>query len=193
MAELRNNDSSANEEEPARGRPLTVYTIGHSTRTIEEFIGILQTYAIQQVVDVRRIPRSRTNPQFNEEAICRSLAEVHLRYHHLKALGGLRHTRPDSPNTGWRNASFRGYADYMLTPVFHEAFQQLIDLASTACTVIMCAEAVPWRCHRSLVADALMAHGVRVYDLFSRTSCKPHALPAMAHIHGDDIYYQEEA
>ena len=81
----------------------------------------------------------------------------------------------------------------MLTPVFHEAFQQLIDLASTACTVIMCAEAVPWRCHRSLVADALMAHGVRVYDLFSRTSCKPHALPAMAHIHGDDIYYQEEA
>ena len=87
MAELRNNDSSANEEEPARGRPLTVYTIGHSTRTIEEFIGILQTYAIQQVVDVRRIPRSRTNPQFNEEAICRSRAEVHLRYHHLKALG----------------------------------------------------------------------------------------------------------
>ncbi len=167
-----------------------IYTIGHSTRTIAEFITILQTYAIQQLVDVRTIPGSARNPQYNIETLRRSLAEVQISYYHHKDLGGLRHTRPDSPNTGWRNASFRGYADYMLTPEFHIALDQLIALSSTGKTAIMCAEALPWRCHRSLIADALTIRCVNVQEIFSATQCRPHILSAMAQVRDGEIYYE---
>lgn len=193
MAGQSDIDIAANRDVLAVDQPLTIYTIGHSTRPIEEFIGILQAYGLQQVVDVRRIPRSRANPQFSEEALGASLAGAQIGYQRLEALGGLRHSRADSPNTGWRNASFRAYADYMLTPVFHEALTQLMALASTSRTVIMCAEAVPWRCHRSLLADALTARGVTVFDLFSRTQRKLHVLPAMAHFRDGQIYYEQDA
>lgn len=192
MTEQPDNNKMANEEEPLIASPLTIYTIGHSTHPIEEFIGILQTYAIRQLVDVRSIPRSRTNPQFNKDVIGQSLADVNILYHHLDALGGLRHSRKDSPNMGWRNASFRGYADYMLTPAFHTGLEQLISLASTQSTAIMCAEAVPWRCHRSLIADALTIRNVQVYDIFSRTQAKPHKLNPMAQLRDGQLYYEEE-
>lgn len=178
------------EEGPAGGSPLEIYTLGHSTHTIVVFIAMLQTHAIQQLVDVRSIPGSARNPQFNIETLRRSLAEVQLSYYHLKDLGGLRHPRPDSPNTGWRNASFRGYADYMLTPAFHIALDQLIALSSTGKTVIMCAEAVPWRCHRSLIADALTIRCVTVQDIISNTQCRRHTLSAMAQVRDGEIYYE---
>ncbi len=174
---------------PAGSAPC-VYTVGHSTLPIGDFLGIIQAHGIEQVVDVRRMPRSRTNPQFNQDELSRSLAEAGIGYHHLEALGGLRRARPDSPNTGWRNASFRGYADYMLTDTFRRALDELIALAAARCTAIMCAEAVPWRCHRSLIADALVAQGLRVYDLIG-TTCRPHALSPMARLQPDgSIVYQ---
>ncbi len=166
-----------------------IYTIGHSTRTIAEFITMLQSHAIQQLVDVRTIPGYARNPQYNIETLRRSLAEVQLSYYHLKDLGGLRHARLDSPNTGWRNASFRGYADYMLTPAFHIALDQLIALSSTGKTVIMCAEALPWRCHRSLIADALTIRCVNVQDIISRNQCRPHILSSMAQVRNGEMYY----
>lgn len=189
MLETHEIDIVAGDEGSAPGRPL-IYTVGHSTRPIKELIDILQAYAILQLVDVRSIPGSSVNPQFNKNTFSRSLAEGQISYYHHQALGGLRHVQADSPNTGWRNASFRGYADYMLTPAFHTALEQLIALASTEYTVIMCAEAVPWRCHRSLIADALTVRGVIVYDLFSRTQCKPHILNPMAQVRDGQIIYQ---
>ncbi len=141
---------------------MTVSTVGHSTHPIDEFIGILQAHGIRRLVDVRTIPRSRRNPQFNRENLPGSLQSAGIEYHHMPGLGGLRHPRKDSMNTGWRNASFRGYADYMQTPEFGENLDRLIDLASDTATAIMCAEAVPWRCHRSLISDALAARDIPV-------------------------------
>src|SRR5579872_2571631 len=135
--------------------PRVLLTIGHSTHPIGEFIAILEAQGVDLLADVRTIPRSRHNPQFNRDALAASLAEAEMRYVPMPGLGGLRHARPDSPNTAWRNASFRGYADYMQTPEFTAAIEELIALGSDKQTAIMCAEAVPWRCHRSLVGDAL--------------------------------------
>src|ERR1039457_2367292 len=164
-----------------------VLTIGHSTRTLEEFIGLLQAHGVTCVVDVRTIPRSRHNPQFNKASLPRSLAKVGLGYVHLPGLGGLRHTHPDSVNVGWRNASFRGFADYMQTPEFEQGLQELIQLATRERIALMCAEAVPWRCHRSLIADALLVRGIRTEDIMSPTRRQVHTLTPFAKVRGTAI------
>ena len=166
-----------------------IFTVGHSTRTLDELVEILRAHGVERLVDVRTIPRSRHNPQFNRETLSKALHNRHLSYRHMKTLGGLRHARPDSTNTGWRNASFRGFADYMQTPAFGEALEKLLKLAEQKPTAIMCAEAVPWRCHRSLIADALTARGYKVRDIMSATSAKPHALMTMARVHDQQVTY----
>src|SRR4029077_8616526 len=143
------------------------YTVGHSTRTIEEFIALLKEQSIKRLVDVRTIPRSRHNPQFNRDELPKSLRGAHIGYTHMPELGGLRHARKDSSNTGWRNLSFRGFADYMQTPEFERALEKLIGMAARGRIAIVCAEAVPWRCHRSLIADALTARGIPVEDIIA--------------------------
>src|SRR5689334_6184726 len=133
----------------------TLYTIGHSTRTIEQFIALLKAHGIQTVVDVRTIPKSRHNPQFGQDMLSSALHEAGIEYTHLAKLGGLRRAASDSVNTGWQNFSFRGYADYMATDAFKEGLEELKAVAEKRRVAILCAEAVPWRCHRSLIADAL--------------------------------------
>ncbi len=157
-----------------------IYTIGHSTRTLEEFVSSLRGFGIQRVVDVRTIPRSRHNPQFDRATLATSLRNRRLGYRHMKGLGGLRHPRTDSENLGWRNLSFRGFADYMQTPDFSEALAQLIALATEKPTVIMCAEAVPWRCHRSLIADALLLRGFSVEHIMRLGVSRTHSLHPLA-------------
>ncbi|MCL5096939.1 MAG: DUF488 domain-containing protein [Candidatus Omnitrophica bacterium] len=166
-----------------------VLTVGHSTRTIEDFIRLLQAHSVTCVADVRTIPRSRHNPQFNAELLPQSLKKAGIRYVHLAGLGGLRHTTRMSPNTGWRNASFRGFADYMQTPEFENALEELLQLAGRGQVVLMCAEAVPWRCHRSLIADALLARGIRTEHIMSATSRQLHSLTPFARIEGLRITY----
>ena len=174
-------------------RSPLVMTIGHSTRTIDEFIGLLRAHAASQVVDVRTIPRSRHNPQFNKDSLPGSLKKAGVGYVHMPGLGGLRHAKHDSINMGWRNASFRGYADYMQTPEFAQALEELIKLAKQQRIVIMCAEAVPWRCHRSLIADALLVRGIRAEDITSPTRRTLHTLTPFAKVRGDTIAYPAEA
>jgi uncharacterized protein (DUF488 family) len=168
---------------------MTISTVGHSTHPIERFIGILQAHGIRRLVDVRTIPRSHRNPQFNREDLKVSLQAAGIDYFHLPGLGGLRHPRKDSINIGWRNTSFRGYADYMQTPEFGANLGHLMELASAAPTAIMCAEAVPWRCHRSLIADALMARGVEVLEVLSATKSQPHAMTDFAKVDGQSVTY----
>ena len=170
----------------------TLFTLGHSTLPIERFIAILQAYGIRRLVDVRTMPASRHNPQFNADALAASLAAQGIGYLHMPALGGLRHARKDSPNAGWRNASFRGYADYMQTDAFRDALESLVGLGRQSRTAIMCAEAVPWRCHRSLVADALTVRGVPVVEILSETGYRRHALTPFAHVEGTSITYPPE-
>ena len=167
----------------------SILTVGHSTRSIEEFISLLRTHKVRQVVDVRTIPRSRHNPQFNSEALMQCLKEAGIGYLHMGNLGGLRHARPDSQNTAWRNASFRGYADYMQTPEFDEALEKLIHVAGKRRTAIMCAEAVPWRCHRSLIADALVAHDLEVEEIIGPGPSRSHALTPWARVEGGRVTY----
>ena len=166
-----------------------IYTIGHSTLPIEKFLEMLAAYGIRQLVDVRTIPKSRRNPQFGQDQLAVSVEQRGIRYTHLPGLGGLRHARKDSINTGWKNASFRGYADYMQTPAFRENLGQLIELAAAGPTAIMCAEAVPWRCHRSLIADALTARGIEVEHIMTATSRKPHTYTPFARVEGDVVTY----
>ena len=166
-----------------------VLTIGHSTRSIESFIEMLHAHGVKHVVDVRTIPRSRTNPQFNREILTRSLANEGIGYTHAGELGGLRHARKDSMNAGWRNASFRGYADYMRTPEFAAAIESLIEIANRHQVTIMCAEAVPWRCHRSLIGDALKVRGIAVEDIMSATRTQSHALTSFAKVEGAQVTY----
>lgn len=173
-----------------RTRPIL--TVGHSTRSIEEFLALLAAHVVKQLVDVRTIPRSRHNPQFNSDQLAQSLSGAGIRYLHLGELGGLRHARRDSVNTAWRNLSFRGYADYMQTSEFEKALNELMRLAQKRRTAIMCAEAVPWRCHRSLIADALVAHGVDVQELTSQTSVRPHILTPWARVEQGRITYPAE-
>ena len=169
-----------------------VLTIGHSTRTLEEFIGLLQVHGATRVVDVRTVPRSRHNPQFNKTSLPRALKKAGLSYVHLPGLGGLRHAKRDSINMGWRNASFRGYADYMQTPEFEPGLEELIRLAKQERITIMCAEAVPWRCHRSLIADALLVRGIRAEDIMSPTRRQIHVLTPFAKVRGTTITYPAE-
>jgi uncharacterized protein (DUF488 family) len=171
---------------------LVVLTIGHSTRTLEEFISLLREYDVQKVVDIRTIPRSRHNPQFNCEELPDSLKAMGIGYMHMPGLGGLRHSVPDSPNTGWRNLSFRGFADYMQKEEFEKSLRALIELAKTERLALMCAEAVPWRCHRSLIADALSVRGVQVQHILSATSLQPHKITLWAKVNGTHITYPSE-
>jgi uncharacterized protein (DUF488 family) len=169
-----------------------VLAIGNSTRTLDEFIALLKAHAVTLVVDVRTIPRSRHNPQFNEDSLPDSLKKASVGYVHMPGLGGLRHAKHDSLNVGWRNASFRGYADYMQTPEFAEQIEELIQLANEHRIALMCAEAVPWRCHRSLIGDALTVRGIRTEDIMSLTQCRLHTLTAFAHVRGTTVTYPAE-
>ena len=166
-----------------------ILTIGHSTHPIGDFIGILQAHGVETLVDIRTIPRSRHNPQFNRDILPEPLRAAGIEYIHMAALGGLRHARRDSVNTGWRNPSFRGFADYMRTPEFVAALDPLIQLARAHPTVMMCSEAVPWRCHRSLIADALIVRGIPVEHIMTAHSRKPHTLTPFAKVDGDKITY----
>lgn len=168
---------------------LTILTIGHSTRTVSEFIAMLKTYHVTLIVDVRRVPRSRHNQQFNKETLPTTLKTENIGYVHMPEIGGLRRPKPDSVNIAWRNKSFRGYADYMQTKEFSEQLLNLMALARKDCVAIMCAEAVPWRCHRSLIADALVVRNVRVEHIIGKDSCLSHKLSEWAHVEGTNITY----
>jgi uncharacterized protein (DUF488 family) len=167
----------------------TVWTIGHSTRGIAECIGLLADNSIEVVADVRSIPYSRRNPHYNREILAEKLGEAGMAYIHVPGLGGFRKALPGSPNTGLVNASFRGYADYMLTPEFDGHLMKLIDTAKRTRTAIMCAEAVPWRCHRSLIADALMARGVAVLHIMDAGACRPHRSTPGAQVRDGHVTY----
>jgi uncharacterized protein (DUF488 family) len=169
--------------------PPRVLTIGHSTRSIDEFIRLLAAHRVNRVVDIRTIPRSRHNPQFSRDLLLAALRRAGIRYTHIAGLGGLRHPSPDSVNSGWRNAGFRGYADYMQTPAFGKSLERCIDFAKGEQIVLMCAEAVPWRCHRSLVADALLVRGVPVSEITSGIRTRPHSLTPWAEVKGVAITY----
>src|SRR5690554_6962520 len=154
----------------------TVFTIGHSTHPIDEFVDLLSAHGVTQLIDIRTIAKSRHNPQFGEDQLRDSMPAHGIAYQRLEALGGLRHTTKDSINGAWRNTSFRGYADYMQTDAFEAGLSELLALGDARPTAIMCAEAVPWRCHRSLVGDALVVRGVEVLDIMTAKSAKPHTL-----------------
>jgi len=181
---------NAGNTRPVSGPDL--WTIGHATRALVDFIALLSEHGIEQLVDVRTIPRSRHNPQFNRDTFPQPLAAAGVAYLHMSGLGGLRRPRADSTNTGWRNASFRGYADHMATAEFEEDVLSLLRLAGRRATAIMCAEAVPWRCHRSLVADALMVRGVPVVEILSESSYRMHELTPFAQVEGVRITYPSE-
>lgn len=174
----------------SRDRPI--FTIGHSTRPIDEFIGLLRANGIGCLIDIRTIPKSRHNPQFNGDALARALKSARIDYVHVKELGGLRHARRDSPNMGWRNASFRGFADYMQTEEFEQALGRAIELARAKSSALMCAEAVPWRCHRSLVSDALLVRGIDVREIVGNSVPKMHKLTPFARVDGTHITYPAE-
>lgn len=172
------------------GKPIpVVLTIGHSTRALESFIDLLQEHGVEKVADIRTIPRSRHNPQFNRETLPDQLNVASIGYIHLPDLGGLRHAHRDSPNGGWRNASFRGFADYMQTEEFEKALKGLLQLSQGAQVALMCAEAVPWRCHRSLVADALKIRGIAVEHILSSKKRQVHKLTPWARVDGETITY----
>jgi uncharacterized protein (DUF488 family) len=166
-----------------------VLTIGHSNRSIEEFLAMLKAHGVELLVDVSTVPRSRHNPQFNLENLPASLTAAGIGHVHMPGLGGLRHPRKDSKNTGWRNDSFRGYADYMQTAEFSKNIDELLALDKERRVAVMCAESVPWRCHRSLIADALTARGIAVQHIMSATKASPHKLTSFARADGERVTY----
>jgi len=170
---------------------VLILTIGHSTRTLEDFLGILRTHTVTRLVDIRTIPRSRRNPQFNQDSLSESLKQSAIDHVLMKQLGGLRHPKADSLNTGWRNSSFRGFADYMQTEAFSKGIDQLIGLAQTSQAVIMCAEVLPWRCHRWLIADALTIRGIPVEHIMTIKKRTKHSLTRWASVEGAEITYPE--
>jgi uncharacterized protein (DUF488 family) len=182
-------EATANSMKDSFGAEPLICTIGHSTHPLEEFVNLLKKNEVTHQLDVRTVPRSRHNPQIKKETLPDSLRAAGIKYTHLPGLGGLRHARKDSINEGWRNASFRGYADYMQTQEFVENVNQVIELAAHDCCALMCAEAVPWRCHRSLIADALVVRGVRVEDIIDNHGRKPHSLTPWAQTDGLKIFY----
>lgn len=189
---ISSHPTSVSADEPA-GRDAAagpvVFTIGHSTRPIEEFIAMLQGHGVRRLVDVRTVPRSRHNPQFAQENLPGHLQAAGIAYEHRAGLGGFRRTSDDSPNKGWRNTSFRGYADYMQTDAFEHELQWLMDTARGEQVATMCAEAVPWRCHRSLIADALLVHGMRCEEIVSAQRSQARKLTPFARVHGQRITY----
>lgn len=176
-----------------RPAPPVIFTIGHSTGALEAFLELLKAHGIERLIDVRSVPRSRHNPQFNRETLPAALHNRRIHYTHLAELGGLRHARRDSLNTGWRNASFRGFADHMLGPEFEEGLRKLIAAAGSERVAIMCAEAVPWRCHRSLISDALTACGIPVEHILGAGRTQPHSLTSFARVEGTRVTYPSAA
>lgn len=170
----------------------TVHTVGHSNRPLPEFIDLLQRNRIQCVLDIRTVPKSRHNPQFGQDQLPLSLAAVGIGYRHIAALGGLRRPRKDSPNGGWRNTSFRGYADYMESTEFRQNVEAVAEQARSISVALMCAESVPWRCHRSLVADALAVRGVQALHIIGPQPPKLHSLTPFAQVDGTTITYPPE-
>jgi uncharacterized protein (DUF488 family) len=175
--------------ELAKAAELSILTIGHSTRTLSEFVELLKVYGVSLVVDVRTVPRSRHNPQFNKETLPDALKLVGVRYVHMPEIGGLRRPKADSVNTAWRNKGLRGYADYMQTKEFTENLLKLVALARENCVAVMCGEALPWRCHRSLIADALVVRHVKVEHILSSSNSIRHELSEWAHVEGTGITY----
>jgi uncharacterized protein (DUF488 family) len=171
----------------------TIFTIGHSTRPINEFIDLLSEHSITQLVDIRTVPKSRYNPQFGQGVIEESLKSADIEYLHLKKLGGLRHATKSPINNAWRNKSFRNYADYMQTDDFDEGIKELIELSKSKVTAIMCAEAVPWRCHRSLVSDALIVRNISVCEIIAEGNEREHELKPFAVVDGTNITYPKSA
>jgi uncharacterized protein (DUF488 family) len=182
----------AERTEPQAFPEGAIFTVGHSTLPIESFIALLRAYDIETLADIRTVPRSRHNPQFNGDALGASLHLAGIEYVALPGLGGLRRPQKESKNGGWRNDSFRGYADYMQTPAFAAALQRLVDMSRQKRVAIMCAEAVPWRCHRSLVADALNARGIPAVEILSADSHRLHKLTPFAAVHGTTVTYPPE-
>jgi len=167
----------------------TVLTIGHSTRTLDEFVQLLEVYGITLLVDVRTVPRSRHNPQFNKETLPDTLKHYGVRYIHMPEIGGLRRPRHESVNTAWKNSGFRGYADYMQTQEFTVSLLKILALARENRLVLMCAEALPWRCHRNLISDALVVRHIRVEHIISKDSVITHELNSLAQVEGTKITY----
>lgn len=169
---------------------MTIYTIGHSTRPIQEFLNLLASCKVKRLIDVRTVPRSRHNPQYGREELSGTLEKSRLTYLHMPELGGFRHPQRDSTaNLGWRNLNFRGYADYMQTAAFEESLRLLITMAREEQVAVMCAEAVPWRCHRSLIADALLVRGIEVSEITGTGKTMPLALHPWASVNGTQISY----
>ena len=173
--------------------PPVVLTVGHSTRQLAEFIALLAAHSVSRLVDIRTVPRSRHNPQFNRDTLPTALEVAGIRYAHVAGLGGFRHTHPGSLNMGWRNVSFRGFADYMQTPEFAENLAALIEQATRERVVLMCAEAVPWRCHRSLIADALVVHGICAKEIINAVRLQLHTLTSFAKVDGTVVTYPPQA
>jgi uncharacterized protein (DUF488 family) len=167
---------------------MTVWTIGHSTRPIDDFVALLRREGIEQLVDVRRFPGSRRQPQYNRDALARTLADAGIAYVHQPSLGGRRRPPADAPASAWRNEGFRGYGAYMRTPEFRDALGELMARAAGRRTVIMCSEAVPWRCHRTLISDALAARGVEVEHILDATTSR-HKMTPFAVVRGDEVIY----
>ena len=172
---------------------MRLWTIGHSNRPLEEFMAMLRGHGVEVLVDVRTVPRSRYNPQFDRDALPGELAARGIEYRHQPGLGGLRKPRKDSRNTGWRNDSFRGYADYMQTAEFQANLEALLRLASERRVAIMCAEAVPWRCHRSLIADAVTARGSEVRHIMSAEKADAHRVTPFARVEGGKVTYPPDS
>jgi uncharacterized protein (DUF488 family) len=176
-------------DEPGRGGGPLVVTLGHSTRTLDEFLALLKEHEVRVLADVRAFPRSRRHPQFNIDTLPQALSAQGVGYRHLTALGGRRTVRPDSPNTAWREPGFRGFADHMDTPAFADGLEALVSLGARERVCVMCAEAQPWRCHRSLIADALVARGLAVEHIMDAGRRRPHRLPAFARLVGARVTY----
>ncbi len=173
--------------------PSVILTVGHSTRYLKEFLRLLRAHQVTLVADVRKMPRSRRHPQFNQETLANALRDAGIDYAHFPGLGGLRRRRPDSPNTGWQNASFQGYADYMLTAEFERSLDEFLESARGHRPVLLCAEVLPWRCHRSLIADALVVRGVTVEHILGVTRAQVHVLRSWARVQGTRITYPAPA
>jgi len=178
-------------EKMTQSERITIFTIGHSTRPLYELLELLQENGVKVLVDVRTIPRSRHNPQYEWDSLVKSLRDSGIRYVGMKGLGGLRRPRPDSENHGWRNASFRGFADYMQTDSFAEDIERLAEIAEEEPSAVMCAEAVPWRCHRFLIADALLVRGFEVLHIIGKGAPKKHVMTRFAHVSGTRITYPQ--
>jgi uncharacterized protein (DUF488 family) len=173
-----------------RQTDLTIWTVGHSTRSLDEFISVLAGQQIETLIDVRTFPGSRLHPQFNKEQLKASLAKVEVDYHHVPSLGGRRRAKPDSRNTAWRNASFRGYADHMESEEFQKGIAELLEFAKKKRTAFMCAESLWWRCHRGLISDHLKAHGYRVVHLIDQKHAEEHPYTAAARIIDGELTYE---